>query len=334
MSKPMIKALALAITGALALTLAGCGDKEAPKQAAAQKELTPVGIVQLVEHDALDAANRGIVDGLAERGFKDGVNIKLDRQNAQADQSNLHNIAQRFVSNKDKIIFAIATPTAQSVAGATKDIPIVATAVTNFEIAKLVASNEKPGGNVTGVSDINPVAEQLDLLVKLVPGTKTVGVIYNSSEINSEYQVTLLKAAAEKRQLQVLTSTVSSVNDLQQAVNSIKGKVDAVYLPTDNVVASALPVLMKAALPAKLPVIAAEGGMVREGALASIAIDYYTLGKMTGQMGADILEGKAKPADMPIQTQHADNIIINMKTAKAIGLAIPEDVLAKATKVE
>ncbi len=333
MTKPIMKMLATAMAGALAIGLAGCGDKEAPKSAAKQ-ELTPIGIVQLVEHDALDAANRGIVDGLAERGFKDGVNIKLDKQNAQADQSNLHNIAQRFVSNKDKLIFAIATPAAQSVAGATKDIPIVATAVTNFEVAKLVASNEKPGGNVTGVSDINPVAEQVELLVKLVPSTKTIGTIYNSSEVNSEYQIKLLRDVAAKMNLKVVAATVTTVNDLQQAINSIKDKVDAVYLPTDNVVASALPALMKAALPAKLPVIAAEGGMVRSGALASIAIDYYTLGKMTGQMGADILEGKAKPADMPIQTQHADNIIVNMKTAKEIGLTIPEDVLAKATKVE
>lgn len=334
MIKPMMKVVALAVAGAVMAGLAGCGDKEAPKAAAAAKELTPIGIVQLVEHDALDAANRGIVDGLAERGFKDGVNVKLDRQNAQADQSNLHNIAQRFVSNKDKLIFAIATPAAQSVAGATKDIPIVATAVTNFEVAKLVQSNEKPGGNVTGVSDINPVKEQVELLVKLVPATKTIGTIYNSSEINSEYQIKLLRDVAAKMNLKVVEASVTTVNDLQQAVNSIKDKVDAIYLPTDNVVASALPALMKAAIPAKLPVIAAEGGMVRQGALASIAIDYYTLGKMTGQMGADILEGKKKPADMPIQTQHADNVIVNVKTAKAIGLTVPEDILAKATKVE
>lgn len=334
MKKPTMRILALALAGAVAAGLAGCGDKEAPKAAAQTKELTPIGIVQLVEHDALYASNRGIVDALAERGFKDGVNIKLDKQNAQADQSNLHNIAQRFVSNKSKLIFAIATPAAQSVAGATKDIPIVATAVTNFEVAKLVQTNEKPGGNVTGVSDINPVAEQVDLLLKLVPNAKAIGTIYNSSEVNSEYQVKLLNEAAAKKQLTVVPATVTTVNDLQQAINSLKGKVDAVYLPTDNVVASALPALMKAAIPAKLPVIAAEGGMVRQGALASIAIDYYVLGKMTGQMGADILEGKAKPATMPIQTQHADNVIVNMKTAKEIGLTIPEDVLAKASKVE
>ena len=333
MIKPM-SMVSLAVAGALMASLAGCGDdKEAPKAGAATN-LTPIGIVQLVEHDALDAANRGIVDALAERGFKDGVNVQLDRQNAQADQSNLHNIAQRFVSNKDKAIFAIATPAAQSVAGATKDIPIVATAVTNFEIAKLVQSNEKPGGNVTGVSDINPVKEQVELLLKLVPQAKNIGTIYNSSEINSEYQVKLLREAAVQLNLDIVESTVTTVNDLQQAVNSLKDKVDAIYLPTDNVVASALPALMKATMPAKLPVVAAEGGMVRQGALASIAIDYYTLGKMTGQMGADFLEGKAKPADMPIQTQHADNVIVNVKTAKALGLTIPEDILSKATKVE
>ena len=334
--KPIQRIMTAALASALVLGLAGCGDKdEKPTAAAANAQaLTPIGIVQLVEHEALDAANRGIVDGLAERGFKNGVNITIDNQNAQADQSNLHNIAQRFVSNKDQLIFAIATPAAQSVAGVTKTTPIVATAVTNFEIAKLVKTNEKPGGNVTGVSDINPVLEQVELLLKIAPNAKTIGTIYNSSEINSEYQIELLKKAADKLNLKVESATVTTVNDLQQAVNSLKGKVDALYLPTDNVVASAMPVLMKAAIPAKLPVIAAEGGMVRQGALASIAIDYYTLGKMTGQMGADILEGKAKPADMPIQTQHADNIIVNLKTAQAIGVTLPEDILAKAGKVE
>ena len=316
--------IAAAVAGALAL--AGCGDKGAAPAAntAAKADLTPIGIVQLVEHSALDAATRGIVDALAERGYKDGVNIKLDIQNAQGDQSNLHNIANRFVSNKDKVIFAVATPAAQAVATVAKDTPIVATAITDFVAAKLVKSDAAPGGNVTGVSDLG--------LMKLVPNAKTTGTIYNSSEINSAYQVDLLKKAAAERGVEVLEATVSNVNDIQQAVASLKDKVEGLYLPTDNVIASAVPALAKVVNPAKIPAVAGEMGMVGAGCLGSISVDYYELGKMTGQMGADILEGKKKPADTPVEHVKTGVPVFNMKTAEAIGLAIPEE-LKKGAKL-
>ena len=326
-------AVAVALTGsAIVGGLSGCGKEEAAQQGG--KTLIPIGIVQLVEHEALDAANRGIVDALAERGYKEGVNVTIDRQNAQADQSNLQNIAARFVSNDSKILFAIATPAAQTLAAATKTIPIVATAVTNFEVAKLVASNEKPGGNVTGVSDINPVAEQFALLMKFAPDAKAIGTIYNSSEINSTYQIELLKKAASAAGVEVVEASVSSVNDIQQAVASLKGKVGGLYLPTDNIIASAVPVLMKSVFEAGIPTVAGGGGMVRAGILASIAVDYYTLGKMTGAMGADILDGKKKPADMPIQSQKAEKVLVNLKTAETMGIQIPEDILKTAETVK
>ena len=326
-------AVAVALTGsAIVGGLTGCGKEEAASQGG--KTLIPIGIVQLVEHEALDAANRGIVDALAERGYKEGVNVTIDRQNAQADQSNLQNIAARFVSNDSKILFAIATPAAQTLAAATKTTPIVATAVTNFEVAKLVASNEKPGGNVTGVSDINPVAEQFELLMKFAPDAKAIGTIFNSSEINSTYQIELLKKAASAAGVEVVEASVSSVNDIQQAVASLKGKVGGIYLPTDNIIASAVPVLMKSVFEAGIPTVAGEGGMVRAGVLASIAVDYYTLGKMTGAMGADILDGKKKPADMPIQSQKAEKVLVNLKTAETMGIKIPEDILKTAETVK
>ena len=326
-------AVAVALTGsAIVGGLTGCGKEEAASQGG--KTLIPIGIVQLVEHEALDAANRGIVDALAERGYKEGVNVTIDRQNAQADQSNLQNIAARFVSNDSKILFAIATPAAQTLAAATKTTPIVATAVTNFEVAKLVASNEKPGGNVTGVSDINPVAEQFQLLMKFAPDAKAIGTIFNSSEINSTYQIELLKKAASAAGVEVVEASVSSVNDIQQAVASLKGKVGGIDLPTDNIIASAVPVLMKSVFEAGIPTVAGEGGMVRAGVLASIAVDYYTLGKMTGAMGADILDGKKKPADMPIQSQKAEKVLVNLKTAETMGIKIPEDILKTAETVK
>ncbi len=234
------------------------------------------------------------------------------------------------IKPEEPIIFAVATPAAQTVARATKDIPVVATAITSFEAAKLVKSDAAPGGNVTGVSDIGPVGEQLKLLLKFVPGAKRIGTMYCSSEANSAYQTDLLKKAAEPLGVEIVESTVTNVNDIQQAMASLRGKVDGIYVPTDNVLASAIPALMKVVIPSGLPIVVGEGGMVRSGALATIAVDYYTLGLMTGRMGADILEGKSKPAEMPIQSQPAEKIIINMATAREMNIAIPEELKAKA----
>ena len=313
-----------AVAAMVSAALTGCGEDkktEAPKT---------IGIVQLVEHDALDAANRGITDALKERG----VTMEIDRQNAQADQSNLRNIAQRFVSHNYPLIFAIATPAAQTVANATSTTPIVATAVTDFAVAKLVKDNAKPGTNVTGSSDMNPIAAQTELLLKLVPNAKTVGTIYNSSEINSQLQIDILRKELEKHGVALAEATISSVNDIQQAAQSLVGKVDVMYVPTDNVVASSMPTLYRVTQAAKLAVVAGEAGMVKSGATATVAVDYYTLGKIAGNMGADILEGKAKPQDMPIRYQTEFNVVLNEPIVKELGLTVPEDVAKNVTWVK
>lgn len=327
-----VKALAAGLMLTLALGVMGCGGdkKEAPKKA----EKVNVGIVQLVEHAALDAANKGFVEGLASKGYKEGQNIAYDRQNAQADQSNLQNIAHRFVNNKVNLICAIATPAAQTVANVTSDIPIVATAVTDYKTAKLVKDNAKPGTNVTGTTDMNPVEQQLDLLLKLVPNAKSVGTIYCSSEVNSQLQIDILKKAAAAKGVTVKEATVSNVNDIQQAARSLIGKVQAVYVPTDNVLASAMPTLISVTEEAKLPVICGEGGMVKAGGLATLGVDYYKLGFQAGEMAADILSGKSKPADMAIQAQKEFKAMVNLKEAEKIGLKVPEDVLKGAELVK
>ena len=327
-----IKALAAGLMLTLALGVVGCGGdkKEAPKKA----EKVNVGIVQLVEHAALDAANKGFVEGLASKGYKEGQNIAYDRQNAQADQSNLQNIAHRFVNNKVNLICAIATPAAQTVANVTSDIPIVATAVTDYKTAKLVKDNAKPGTNVTGTTDMNPVEQQLDLLLKLVPNAKSVGTIYCSSEVNSQLQIEILKKAAAAKGVTVKEATVSNVNDIQQAARSLVGKVQAIYVPTDNVLASAMPTLVSVTEEAKLPVICGEGGMVKAGGLATLGVDYYKLGFQAGEMAADILSGKSKPADMAIQAQKEFKAMVNLKEAEKIGLKVPEDVLKGAELVK
>ena len=327
-----VKALAAGLMLTLALGVLGCGGdkKEAPKKA----EKVNVGIVQLVEHAALDAANKGFVEGLASKGYKEGQNITYDRQNAQADQSNLQNIAHRFVNNKVNLICAIATPAAQTVANVTSDIPIVATAVTDYKAAKLVKDNAKPGTNVTGTTDMNPVEQQLDLLLKLVPNAKSVGTIYCSSEVNSQLQIEILKKAAAAKGVTVKEATVSNVNDIQQAARSLVGKVQAIYVPTDNVLASAMPTLVSVTEEAKLPVICGEGGMVKAGGLATLGVDYYKLGFQAGEMAADILSGKSKPADMAIQAQKEFKAMVNLKEAEKIGLKVPEDVLKGAELVK
>lgn len=329
-----LKLAALGLTTLLtAGIIAGCGTQKADNSTDGKKNFK-IGVVQLVEHNALDAANKGFIAGLKERGYVEGENITIDQQNAQADQSNLKNIAQRFVSDKDDLICAIATPAAQSVANVTKDIPIVATAITDYKSAKLVSSNEKPGGNVTGTSDNGPIEKQIDLLLELFPNTKTIGTIYSSSEINSEIQVKQMTKYAESKGLKVETATVSTVNDIQQAAQSLVGKVDVFYEPTDNVIASAMPTLAAITDPAKIPIICAEPNMVKQGGLATYGIDYYKLGVQTGHMAADILDGKTKPADMPIQEAKDLKITINKKNAAALGITIPDSILQGADIIE
>ena len=228
------KGIALALTAAALLAFTGCGSNGTTSNGEYK-----VGVVQLVEHPALDAANKGFVDALKEKGLAE--KITFDQQNAQADQSNLNSIAQRFVSDRKNLILAIATPAAQSMANATHDIPILGTAITDYEAAKLVKSNQKPGGNVSGTSDMNPVEQQVDLILRVMPNAKTIGTIYSSSEVNSQIQVEKMKAYAATKGIKVEEVTVSNVNDIQQAAqNLVSQRVDAVYVPTDNVVASAM----------------------------------------------------------------------------------------------
>lgn len=318
-----------ALLAALAIGAAGCGGSDTASKNQKDKVYN-VGILQLVEHPALDAANKGFVDGLAAKGFAEGKNVKFDRQNAQGDQSNLQTIAQRFVANKDDLVCAIATPAAQTMANATKTIPIVGTAITDYKAAKLVQDPSKPGTNVTGTTDMNPVEAQIDLLVQIMPKAKTLGFIYSSSEVNSQIQVDLAKKAAAARGLKTVEATVSNVNDIQQAAQNLVGKVDAIYVPTDNVLASAMANLVKITDEAKIPVFCGEGGMTKAGGVATLGIDYYKLGYQTGEMAAAILKGESKPENMAIQSQQTFTVLINDAQVKKLGLTIPDAIKKEA----
>ena len=277
-----------------------------------------IGVLQLTEHPALDASNKGFVDALDEAG----ITYNIDQQNAQNDQSACQTIAHKLVNDGNDLILAIATPAAQAVAGATDEIPIVGTAITDFASAGLVQSNDKPGKNVTGSSDLTPVADQFDLLVKLFPQAKTVGVLFCTAESNSDVQVKLADQAAANHGLKLVRYSVSSSNEIQQVVESMVGKVDVVYTPTDNTIAAGMTTVTMIANDNKLPTICGEEGMVDNGGLATYGINYEELGKLAGQMAVKILKGESKPADMAIEHLDASKCTLktNEETAKKLGI--------------
>lgn len=312
-----MKKIAIAsLTGLVALgLLAGCTGGNSKSE---NKKEVKVGVLQYMEHNSLDQARKGFVAELKDAGYEEGKNMTLDYQNAQGDQSNLKSMSERLVKNKNDVILAIATPAAQSVVNETTTLPVLFTAVTDAVSAGLVTSNEKPGGNVTGTSDVVPIDEQTDLLLSIVPEAKTVGIIYNASEKNSEIQSKLAKKALEKSGVKVKEVTVSSTNDVQQVMTSLAKQVDGIYIPTDNTLAKTMSTVGEIAEAAKIPVIAGSTDMVEEGGLATYGINYEKLGRQTGKLAVKILKGEAKPEELSIETSKNLELVVNQKMAKAL----------------
>lgn len=317
----------------LPILATGCGaGKGADSGGTGQGKVVKLGIIQIVEHPALDAARQGFLEAMAKNGYQDGKNLQVDFQNAQGDQSTLQTIARKFVQDKKDLILAIATPSAITMANETKDIPILITAVTDPVQAKLVKSMTEPGTNVTGTTDMNPVKEQLQLIKELVPTAKKVGVIYNSSEVNSQVQVKMVKQDAPALGLTVVEAPITASSEVMQGAQSLVGKVDAIYIPTDNTVVSAVSGVIKVAEEHRLPVIAGESNTVEKGALATIGIDYYKLGEQTGEMAVRVLKGE-KPQNMPIESQKNLRLVLNSTAAARIGLQIPASLLKQAAQI-
>lgn len=310
-------AVAAALT-ASALLFTGCQKK-------ASDGKIHIGVIQLVEHVALDSNYKGFVDGLAEEGYVDGENIVIDYQNAQGEQANCVTIAQKLVNDKADLIFAIATPAAQAVANLTKSIPILVSSVTDPETAKLVKSNAKPMTNVSGTSDLTPVSAQIRLLTQVVPTAKKVGLMYCSSEQNSVFQINLAKEACAKNGLDFVEASVSNSNEIQQVTQSLVGKVDAIYIPTDNMLAAGMATVAMVANSYKIPTICGEEGMVNAGGFVTYGINYYELGKQTAKMAVKVIRDGAKPADMPIEYLDKCDLSVNEKTAALLGLTIPSE---------
>lgn len=277
-----------------------------------------IGVIQLTEHAALDAANEGFVDALNDSG----IQYEIDQQNAQNDQSACQTIASKLVADGDDLILAIATPAAQAAAAETTEIPIIGTAITDFADAGLVNDNAAPGTNVTGTSDLTPVKEQIELLQKILPEAKTVGILYCSAESNSEFQAELAKSACEEAGLAYEIFTVASSNEIQTVVESMVGKVDVIYAPTDNTIAAGMSTVAMVANDNNLPTICGESGMVEAGGLATYGIDYYQLGYLAGQQAVAILKGEAQVSETPIGYLAAEQceLSTNEETAAALNI--------------
>lgn len=279
-----------------------------------------IGVTQIVEHQALDSARVGFEKALKDGGYGEA---NLDYQNAQGDFGTAQLIGQSFVQGKKDLIYAISTPSAQAAYNATKSIPIIITAVTDPKSAGLT------GDNITGTSDATSIKEQLDVVKQLLPKVKKVGILYNTSEQNSIVQVDAAKVAANELGMEIIETGVNNVNDIASGIDSLLKKVDVLYIPTDNLVVSATPLVIDRANKANVPVVGCIEDQVQQGALITKTIDYEKLGYQTGKMAIEVLNGKA-PKDMPIETLKDMQIIVNKKTAEKYGINIDNPILKDA----
>lgn len=305
--KPMVFSLA-------GLTLIACGSGTATQN---NSNIVKVGIVQYAEHEALTASRKGFLEALAESGFKEGENLDINLENAQGDQANLQTIVSTM-AGKNNLNFAIATPAAQALLNADPNTPSVFTAVTDPVKSGLVDSLVKPGGSMTGSIDATDVEDQIELLVKVVPKAKRVGVFYNSSEVNSEVQAKIAKQALEQKGIEVIEKTVTSTNDVQVTMEILARQVDAIYLPTDNTVASTITTIGEILKQAKVPAMGSDGAVI-EGVLLTYGVDYYAIGKQAGQLAVKILKGE-KPADLAVQKPNKAGIEVNEEMAKLLNI--------------
>ncbi|MGT2894775.1 ABC transporter substrate-binding protein [Streptococcus entericus] len=292
-----------------AVVLAACGKMT--------DDQVKLGIIQYAEHPALDAAREGFLEALQEAGYTEGDNLKVTLQNAQADQSNLQTMVEKLAGQND-LHLAIATPAAQSLLTVDDSTPALFTAVTDPVAAGLVKSLEQPGGNMTGSTDALDVAKQVELLTKLFPTAKKIGIFYNSSEVNSESQAKVAKKALEQQGLEIIEKTVTSTNDVQQVMSQLATQVDAIYLPTDNTVASTIATIGDVLREAKVPALGSDEAVL-EGVLLTSGVDFKAVGKQAGELAVQILKGE-KPSELSVKSPDATSIAVNEDMAKLLGL--------------
>ena len=333
MKKTMKKFMTVLMILVLSMAMmTGCGTDDS-RGDASQDKVFKVGILQLMEHPSLNTIRESIIEGLSEAGYVYGENLEIDYKNGQNDMTNMKTIAQTFVADKCDVIVAIATPAAQAVLSETTEIPIIFAAVTDPVDAELVDSLENPGGNVSGTSDEVSAEAIMELAKQITPGFKTIGALYSAGEDNSDSVVKGLKEYAAANGYEVVESTVTNTSEVQQAAQYLADKVDVVYSPIDNTVASSMAVATEIFNNAKIPFYVSADSMVQDGGLATYGIDYTVLGKETAKMVAQIFGG-ADVSKMAVVKMSDMNIYVNTKTADAIGVEIPQSILEKATVLE
>ena len=317
-----LAALALLVVGVLFVS------QKQEVSPASEDKVVKIGILQFVTHDALDEIERGIEDGLAEAGYE-GSNVELTVLNAEADQSKIQTMSKKLVDDGNDVVIGIATPAAQGLASATSDIPVIMGAISDPVGAKLVKNLDKPEGNVTGVSNHVPHAQTVELIQTITPDAKTIGVLYASSEDNSVSQVKEFTQYAEEAGLTVVEYAVPSTNEITTTMSVMTGKVDAIFVPQDNTIASAFPTVVTAANAAKIPVYSSVDTMVKQGSIASVAQSQYDLGLETAKIAVKLLAGK-KVSEVPVKVVDTGVPTVNLKAAKELGITIPDSLLKEA----
>ena len=323
LSRRTLTGHATALGAVVALTLGS---------AATAQDLKTVAVTAIVEHPALDAARDGIRDELAAAGYEVGHNLDFVYESAQGNPATAAQIARKFIGDRPDVIVPISTPSAQAVVGATDDIPVVFTAVTDPLGAKLVADLEQPGGNVTGMSDLSPIALHLDLVREIMPEAGRLGVIHNPGEANSVTLLELIREEAPARGFEVVEAAAPRSSDVLAAARSLVGKVDAIYVPTDNTVVTALEAIVKVGTDNRLPVFAGDTDSVPRGAIAALGFNYYDLGRQTGKMVVRVLEGEA-PGTMAVEGVETTELFVNPAAAEAMGITLPPAVVERAKVV-
>ena len=324
----MKKLISLVLAAVMALSLVACGSGNKDKDTG--DKTYKVGVVQLVQHEALDAATKGFTDALKEAL---GDKVEVVEKNASGDSNNCSTIVNGFISDKVDLIMANATPALQAAASATSTIPILGTSVTDYATALEIADwTGTVGGNISGTSDLAPLDKQAAMLQELFPNAKKVGMLFCSSEPNSKYQVDEVTKLLSAAGITCREYTFTDSNDVSSVTQKACDDSDVLYIPTDNTAASNTEAIANVVLAAGTPVIAGESGICKGCGVATLSIDYYELGKITGQMAAKILTGEADISTMPVEFAPTATKQANMANCEKLGITVPADYTALATE--
>lgn len=294
--------------------LTGCKDNSEIK----------IGIMQIVEHESLDSARQGFIDELKNLGYEEGKNIKIDTQVAGGELSNCISIAQKFVNDRKNLVLAISTPCAQTMANETRDIPILATAITDFESLGIIKSPKKPETNITGVSDLAPIDKIIELIKELNPNVKKIGILYSLTDPSPEYQAKIAQRKINEMGLECKMVSVSQIQDVNQVAERLAKEVDALYTPIDKITFASMPQISKIFLDNNKFIVCAEDSMISRGAAATYGINYYDLGKIAAHQAVKILEKKENIQSMPVEYSKKAKLNLNYELIEKLKIEIPE----------